>query len=280
LFVSLIKVDSGKCRRDGICVEVCPLGLLSLDAEGMPEMRPEEAGSCIGCGHCVAACPNGALDNRKNPISKHTAIPAQFSPDPAQIAVFLRWRRSIRRYTDEPVPRDKMLRLLDIARFAPSGHNSQSISYLVVEGRENLMALSKIVVEWMRGVVNLSPEMAQRLNLPAVIQAHEKGEDRILRGAPHIIVAHAPADLAETPVSTFLSLEYVELYAPVLGIGTCWAGYAQRCARQFPAFSQFLKIPAGRSITGILMAGYPKYKYHRLPERNPLEVAWFEDGKL
>ena len=41
--MSLIKVDSEKCSRDGICVEVCPLGLLSLDPEGMPEMRPGSA---------------------------------------------------------------------------------------------------------------------------------------------------------------------------------------------------------------------------------------------
>ena len=278
--MSLIKVDSEKCSRDGICVEVCPLGLLSLDPEGKPEMGPGPARYCIGCGHCVAACPTGALDNRKNPISKHTEIPEQFSPDPAQSAAFLRRRRSVRRYKDEPVPRDEMLRLLDIARFAPSGHNSQGISYLVVEGRENLMSLSKIVVEWMREVMKLSPEMGERFNMPAVIRAHELGEDRVLRGAPHIIVAHAPEGLIAGPVSTVLSLEYVELYAPALGIGTCWAGYAQRCASQFPAFSQFLKIPARRRITGILMAGYPKYEYHRLPERNPLSVAWFEAGGL
>ena len=51
-----------------------------------------------------------------------------------------------------------MLRLLDIARFAPSGHNSQAISYLVVEGRENLLSLRKIIVEWMLEVMKVSPK--------------------------------------------------------------------------------------------------------------------------
>ena len=276
--MNLIRVDNTKCSRDGICVEVCPLGLLSVDPEGRPQMRPAAARLCIGCGHCVAVCPKGALDNVKNPLSQHSEIPAQFSPDPAQAALFLRSRRSIRRYKDEPVPRATMLKLLEIARYAPSGHNSQGISYLVVEGRENLTAMGNIVVGWMREVVRLSPEMARQYHMSAIIRAHEKGEDRILRGAPHIIVAHAPAELLAAPVSTVLSLEYVELYAPAFGIGTCWAGYTQICARQSPALSEFLKIPAGRSITGILMAGYPKYKYHRLPARDPLEVAWFEAG--
>ena len=276
--MSLIKVDSEKCSRDGICVEVCPLSLLSLDQEGRPQMRPAAAAFCMGCGHCVAVCSSGALDNRKNPISKHTPIPADYSPEPAQSALFLRSRRSIRRYEDKPVSRDKIMKLLDIARFAPSAHNSQAISYLVVDGPENLMRLSQIVVEWMRETVKLSPELAKRFNMPLVIREEEKSGGRILRRAPNIIVAHAPTNLAAAPVSTMLSLEYVELFAPALGLGTCWAGYAMACAQQFPAFSQFLKIPARRTITGILMAGYPKYRYHRLPDRNPLDVAWFETG--
>ena len=274
----MIRVDDTKCSHDGVCVEICPLALLMLDSEGIPQMRPMAESICIGCGHCVAVCPKGALDNPKNPLSRNTEIPEQFSLDPEQAALLLRSRRSIRRYRDDAVPRATMLKLLEIARFAPSGHNSQGISYLVVEGSENLGAVRNIVVEWMREVVRLSPDMARQYYMPALIRAHEAGEDRILRNAPHLIVAHAPVNLIAAPVSTVLSLEYVELYAPALGIGTCWAGYTQICARSYPALPEFLKIPQGRSITGILMAGYPKYKYHRLPDRNPLDVAWFENG--
>jgi nitroreductase len=70
---------------------------------------------------------------------------------------FLRSRRSIRRYKEEPVPGQRMIELLEIAWFAPSGHNSQGVSYLVVEGAQNLMRLREIVVEWMRETVKSSP---------------------------------------------------------------------------------------------------------------------------
>ncbi|MDR3567671.1 MAG: nitroreductase family protein [Syntrophobacteraceae bacterium] len=275
--MSVMKVDVEKCSRDGICIEICPLRLLSADGEGRPQMRPGAAAHCIGCGHCVAVCPRGALDNAKNPLCDQGAIPDKYVPDVGQSLLFLRSRRSIRRYKKEAVPREKVVELLEIARFAPSGHNTQGISYLVVDSAANLSQLRELIAGWMKEAVESSPELSAYLNLPALIEAHERGEDLVLRDAPVLIVAHAPAALLPAQISTALALEYVELFAPSLGLGTCWAGIAQRCAQAAPAFSRFLAIPEDRKITGMLMAGYPKYNHRRLPTRNPLDVAWFSE---
>jgi nitroreductase/NAD-dependent dihydropyrimidine dehydrogenase PreA subunit len=275
--MGLIRVDMEKCERDGFCVEVCPLNILMLDAKEGPKVRPMMGRFCIACGHCVAVCSHGALDNVRTPLAEQVPLHKYPVLDSETAFTFLRSRRSVRCYKEEPVSRETMLRLLEVARYTPSGHNSQGISYLVVEGKENIHHISELVVDWMRKRVEADPREASRLGMPGLIKAFDKGEDKILRDAPQIIVAMGAKELrAAAQATTYLALEYLELYATTLHLGTCWAGFAQAAAKEYEPLIAFLKIPEDKQVKGILMVGYPRHVYYRLPERNPLEVAWFE----
>jgi len=121
--MGLLTVDKEKCTRCGCCADVCPTRIIDVDSEG-----PHVTGNrCIACGHCVAVCPTAALDNMKAPLAGQT--PAGQLPvlDADTAARFLRSRRSVRSYKKDPVPRGKILQLLDIARLAPTGSNSQGV---------------------------------------------------------------------------------------------------------------------------------------------------------
>jgi nitroreductase len=60
----------------------------------------------------------------------------------------IRARRNVRQYTDRPIAREHLERILEAGRRAPSAGNSQPWDFVVVTGREQLTELAKV---WERG---------------------------------------------------------------------------------------------------------------------------------
>ena len=77
--------------------------------------------------------------------------------------------------------------------------------------------------------------------------------------------------------NTLLCLEYAELYAPSLGLGTCWAGMLEAAAfAGYPPVLELLRLPAGTVLTGALMVGFPNLSFQRLVDRQPLDITFVE----
>lgn len=264
-------VINENCIKCGACAESCPIGILTLGQEGPELLYPTV---CIKCGHCVAVCPQDCLDHQLVPLSKQVPLDNYPVLNEQTAEHFLRARRSIRSYRKEAVPKEKMLKLLDIARFAPSGGNSQGLSYIVVNDKELLKKLSELTIVWMEEQINTGAAWAKAY--AGIIQSYRKtGKDVILRDAPALVIATAPKGFAMGHDNSRYSLAYVELYAPSLGLGSCWAGFFEMCAASgYPELYKVLGIDEGIMITGAIMVGYPNYKYRRLVDRNPLQVSW------
>jgi len=60
----------------------------------------------------------------------------------------IRKRRSIRKYTGDPVPREDLEKIVDAGRLAASGHNKQPWDFIVVTEREMIEKL-KVAARWM-----------------------------------------------------------------------------------------------------------------------------------
>ncbi|CUH97720.1 hypothetical protein P22_3855 [Propionispora sp. 2/2-37] len=269
--MELIAVDEARCSRCGLCVEVCPVDILKMGDRGPEAIQPQV---CLACGHCTAVCPKATLDNQKAPVEKQREL-AKFPVLPAEIAEqYLRSRRSIRVFKRERVPRESLLQLVNMARFAPTAGNSQGISYLIVEEKELMKKALEKAVEWMEG--QLATQDRSHWSFTYHVRAYrEFGKDSILRDAPHLVLATAARGLPRARENTLFSLAYLELYAPALGLGSCWAGLLEMCL--FAGYAPLLELfPVARekSITGAVMVGYPKFRYQRLVDRKPLDVAW------
>jgi len=271
LKMELFEVNQKTCKQDGICAADCPAGLIDFQKDRYPTPVAEAEELCTRCGHCVAVCPTGSLSHREMSVEHCPPIKKDFQVTMEQCEHFMRSRRSIRVFKDKPVPREELLRLIEIARYAPTGRNSQSVEWMVLSNRDELHHLTTIIADWVRSTTDNMPEgdlMVWEL------KRYEAGVDSILRGAPAVIVAHAEKESRMAPVDCTIALTYLELAAASMGLGCCWAGFFMSTATEFPPMMEALALPDGHQCFGAMMVGYPKFRYQRMPLRKPPNITW------
>ncbi|QTA93793.1 nitroreductase family protein [Desulfonema magnum] len=271
----LFVTDQKKCKRDGICVAECPMGIIALKDQNATPVPADDANElCINCGHCVAVCPHGALSLKTMSPEQCPPVQKDLQFTPEQVEYLLRSRRSVRVYKNKAVDRKIISKLIDMARFAPSGHNLQPVRWLVICDSAEVRKLASLVADWMRYMVREQPDMVKGLHMERLVRRWDAGDDVICRDAPHVIVAHAPKDERTAPAASTIALSYLELAAGSLDLGACWAGYFNTAATFWPPMQEALGLPKGHISYGAMMVGYPKFRYHRLPLRNKARITW------
>ena len=164
-------------------------------------------------------------------------------------------RQSVRAYQDREVEEDKLQRILEAARLAPSARNRQ---------------------EW-RFVVVRDAATRQRLSEAA------KGQKQVAQ-APIVIAGCAETDGAVMtcgqqcyPIDVAIALEHIALQAVEEGLGTCWIG-----AFEEEAAKEVLGIPvdAPVRVVELMPLGYPADE-PREKTRLAMEeiVMWEQWGK-
>jgi len=266
--MNLITVDQEKCIKCGICVNECPEQILRIGENGPEDICSEK---CIACGHCVAVCPKEAIDNVKTPLANQKSSKEFPKLSPEEAENFLRSRRSIRSYKETSVPREKLVELVNIAHYAPTGSNLQGVSYIIIDDRNILDKAVELTTEELKRDKLLIKRFHNYIR-----SYRNEGIDKILRGAPCLILATADVDFLRGRENSIFSLAYMELYAPTLGLGSCWAGVFEKIAlKDNSPMLKLFNIPKDKKITGAVMVGYPKYNYPRLVDRNQLQVTFY-----
>lgn len=295
--MSIITIDPNRCKKDGICTKVCPATIfVQREQLTIPTLVEEE--HCISCGQCVAVCPQGAVSHVDFPPGSVKQICFEMIPTAEQVTELLKTRRSIRSFREKPIERGLIERIIDGARFAPSGHNAQSTEFLAVHDKAVLEQVSALTVQYLEFeikrfsnpifrtmVVMANRELAQSGldELPGfkrMIQRFKAGMDPILFHAPLLLVFHARRKVGFADVNASLALQNASLVAHSLGIGHFFAGWvisackapmAQEWARRIP---RLLGIPPENNIYGALALGYPVPKFKNWMEKKPAQVKW------
>jgi nitroreductase/NAD-dependent dihydropyrimidine dehydrogenase PreA subunit len=271
--MTTILVDQDLCTRCGICSSVCVMGVITpADENTLPIVTDAKAGLCIQCGHCEISCPSQALLLNVLPDEKVPLPAGAGTIAPDDMAYYLKKRRSVRHFTKDPVPKEKIEQVLDIARYAASAGNGQPVEWIVVHHPKNVKKIAGLTVEWMKSLLGSNHPMSGYI--PMLIASWEAGNDPICRGAPHLLVATIPEGNPMAQTDAIIALTHFDVAAPAYGIGVCWAGFVAMAAGSYEPLQRELRIPAGRKSASALMFGNPQYRIYGLPRRKPLGVTW------
>ncbi|HDQ15587.1 MAG TPA: nitroreductase family protein [Bacteroidetes bacterium] len=143
-------------------------------------------------------------------------------------------RRSIRRFIKKPVDDEKLLKILDTSRWAPTAGNIQDIQLIVVrdEGRKLQLAEAAYGQYWLAAA-------------SALIVVSSK-IDKVSR-----IYGKRGENLYSVQ-NTAAAIQNMMVAAHALGIGSCWVGSFDEIAVE-----RILKIPEKHNTVAIIALGYP-----------------------
>ncbi|MHA1962373.1 MAG: nitroreductase family protein, partial [Candidatus Thorarchaeota archaeon] len=229
--MSVSGIDKEKCNSCGLCVKDCPARLFRNGNE-VQFSNPFRA--CIQCGHCIAICPENAIQfpfegvfedetYTSNPPSD--IVSAVKNPDSLidyeQLHLFLASKRSVRQFKADPIPPEFQEKLWATARFAASGGNARSWTFVKLDDPAQISTLSKGCAE-----VMMSLPGPYGVFIKSVYKKHPD-EDMIFRKAPLVMVISTPTKSDIDGVNTGIIGLYMQLAAQSLGIGSLWVGWAQ-----------------------------------------------------
>ena len=265
----MMQFNKELCVGCGLCAKECYPEYLTM-GEGYPVL-PEQG--CMECGHCVAICPNQALSMTGDGYTPEDVIPYDESLmqiDPKHLSQFMRYRRSVRHYKPDAVSRDVLMQVLEEGRYSPTGSNTQSVRYIVLE--QDKMQYMKLAAEalW---------QSAQASGLPPtkvvekIYQNSCNGVDKLFHGAPAVILI-LDTERRSNYSNAYIAASRIELMAQSLGLGTCYIGLFLHAMAYNPKIAELLALPEGYQVQAVLAIGYPEDQFMRTAPRKPLSVEW------
>ncbi len=149
-------------------------------------------------------------------------------------------RRSVRKFSDIPVSREKLEKMLEAAMYAPSARNYQPWHFVVVQKREGLDRLAEI---------HPYAKMLKTATAAILVCADRKLEENDSYNAQNCAAA----------------TQNILLTANELGVGSCWLGVMPREERM-KNIGDYLELPEHVVPVSLIALGEPD-EHKETPER-------------
>ena len=165
-------------------------------------------------------------------------------------------RKSIRKFSDRPVEKEKILLCLEAARLAPSACNSQPWKFIVIDEPQ---LKDKLTSNAFSGIysTNLFAKKAPVI----IVVISEKSS----------FIASVGAYLKDTRyylIDIGIAVEHLVLQATESGLGSCWLGWFDE-----KSVKKILKIPDEKRVDLLIALGYPSENFQNTVKKNrkPIE---------
>jgi len=182
----------------------------------------------------------------------------------------IRGRRSIRNFKPDPIPDEYVEKIIEAARWAPSGGNSQPWEFIIIKDRDTKEKIVNILIEHNEITRKVELTREESLRFPTLIKPQK--EPGYKKAPVFIVVCGDPRTKEAYPLLTMLTrgdshfvsslasaFLYMALAANTLGLGSQWVS-----ATGSPDVKCLLKdllgIPEKIEIYDMMVLGYPDYR--------------------
>ena len=171
-------------------------------------------------------------------------------------------RRSTRNYRPDPVEKEKLDRILEAAVQAPSGGNSQSCHFLVIQNRD---VIRKLVEMTERAFAGMEADENTYASLRHSIEASKKGGYVFCYNAPVLIAVANRKGYGNNIADCACAIENMMIAANALDLGSCWINQL-RWLNGDPGLTEYLQglgMEENERIYGAVIIGYPAGELNR-----------------
>jgi nitroreductase len=179
-------------------------------------------------------------------------------------------RRSIRKYLDKPIPKEIIDKLIEAAKWAPTGMNEQPWGFIVVRDKALVNELSDRSIPYINKMIEGNTQFERYKKRMAV--------------KDFSIFYHAPCVIIIIGKTTFsyqndcaMAAQNIMLLASSIGIGSCWVGM-MNVLNKDEWFRKKFEIPDNYTIVAPIALGYFQDKDIPVIERKTPEILKFFGG--
>ena len=213
-------------------------------------------------------CPTGAVSIPEYAMDEvETISPGEPGLESDTLLRAIKSRRSIRHFRDESVDMADIQRIVDAARYTPTGSNQQGVEYILV--RERIPDLIRTTLSVLAHLPEKPPPGVSADLIERYRERWPEMERLYLEDGEDPLFYHAPAVLiftGQNVIDTALAASNAELMVNALGLGCVYIGFLE-IAGKTRQVREFFSLETGRELVCCLAIGHPDIRFHRTAPR-------------